>query len=305
MIWFTFYSSNSELKHLSSIFMEKINRFEKISLLALLLGAGIGALVFIYRAKHPQISFLPPGDTQVQTENLLAALNNIAGENIDQNTLFAYDEAAKYVNPVAEDYLAKQKGDMDSEEAEGVPGETPTSAVAGGQVYNVESTDDPSWGPAGSKVTVVLFSDFLCPYCAEFALEILPQLQTQYGQKVHFIFRDLPIESLHPFAPRVHEAGECAHAQDKFWPFHDLIYSHNAGLSETKLNSLAQQAGLDLTAFTACLQSGEKASEVSEDFQAGANAGVQVTPTLFVNNQKIEGVPTWSELQTIIEAALQ
>lgn len=282
--------------------MEKINRFEKICLLGLVLIAGLGIVSFLLRVRHPKISFTRPEDDQEAQEELLAGFDREPWDNIDEDSLFAYDEAAKYTQREEEDYLAKRKDTYQEELSEYTSG--PEGSVAAETATNLQSSDDPAWGPEASAVTLVLFSDFMCPYCADFATQVLPQIKAQYGNRIRFIFRDLPIASLHPFSPRVHEAAECAHAQGLFWGFHDLIYANNASLTEVKLNLLAEQAGLEMNAFNACLASGEKQLEVNADLEAGINAGVEVTPTLFVNGRRIDGAPTFAELSALIEEAL-
>lgn len=279
--------------------MDNIGRFEKIILFALVFIAGLSAFILFMRVKGPKISF-----SSEEEENLGEAFREwraSVSDNVDQGEFFAYDEAGLKVQSEEEDYLAKKAQDREEEQGKT---EVSPQTIAGSKDLGLATSDDPSWGIAKSRVTIVAFADFMCPFCAEFARNVMPQIQNQYGNQVKFIFRDLPITSLHPYSPRAHEAAECAHSQGLFWEMHDLIFANNASLTETKLQLLAQRAGLDMDKFNACFEGREKKTEVEEDLQAGISAGVQATPTLFVNNRKVEGLVSFSELSQIIEEEL-
>jgi len=272
------------------------SRSEKIILLSVTLAAILGGAIFILeRRKTPNIAALFAG----QAQN--AILEN--QDNVEAGNLFAYDEAGASVSNMAQDYLAKQKAPEEDSGYEEV--EQQSSAVAGVKIDQIATADDPSWGPPGATVTIVSFSDFLCPYCAEFALTALPQIKKQYASKVKFVLRDLPNESSHPGSNLAHQAGECANGQGKFWEMHDKLFQNSARLTEGNIKLLAKSAGLDSALFDACLGSGEKAAEVQADLQDGLSAGVSSTPTLFVNNQKIEGLASFAEISGIIEEELR
>lgn len=231
-----------------------------------------------------------------------------ATENVEQNQLFAYDEAGVKAPTENNDYLAKAKKpieeDATNSTSDNSGANTQNSVIAGLSNINLEGENNPFWGPVNAKVKIVIFSDFLCPFCAEFALNILPQVKSAYAGKVKITFRDLPIESLHPGSGHIHEAGECAAAQGKFWEMHDLMFANNARLTSDLLPSLAQSAGLDLNIFNNCLASGAKSAQVLTNLEFGINLGIQATPTVFVNNQKMEGVSSFSALDKVIASEL-
>lgn len=134
---------------------------------------------------------------------------------------------------------------------------------------------------------VVGFFDFQCPYSKE-ASSVMRELQTYYGDRVNFVFRNFPLSDIHPEAMKAAKAGECANLQDKFWPMHDKLFSNDDWSDET-LKLYAEQIGLDENKFIDCLNSEQGGSLVLKDMLDGQALGVRGTPTWFIDNQKVEG----------------
>ena len=170
--------------------------------------------------------------------------------------------------------------------------------------FDVITADDPQSGPADALVTIIEFADFLCPFCAEEALHIR-SIASKYPNEVRFIFRDFPLEEMHPGAAQIHIAGECANEQDKFWAFHDRIFQNQENISSENIKAYAAQAGLNISEFDACLDSGKYAQEVADDLAEGRRAGVLGTPTFFINGRKIEGAIQQQDWETLIGLILQ
>src|SRR5262249_39059598 len=105
----------------------------------------------------------------------------------------------------------------------------------------------PTRGPAMAPVTIVEFSDFHCPFCRQ-VLPTLAQIMARYGDKIRLVFRDYPIEQLHPGATKAHHAARCAGEQGKFWGYHDALFV-NAPARPERFEQIAQDVGLDLPAF--------------------------------------------------------
>ncbi len=188
----------------------------------------------------------------------------------------------------------------------------PPPPNAGGRI-SVSVDDDPFFGDKNAPVTIIEFSDFECPFCARFHTQTLPQVKSQYGDTIRFVYRDLPLKQLHAFAQLAAEAAECADDQDKFWEFHDLLFENQrawaSGNAKSSFNDYAQQLGLDTAEFRSCLDSGKHTSEVQKDLQDGFAAGVSGTPTFFVGNErdgyiKLVGAQPFSAFQAAIEAEL-
>jgi len=180
-----------------------------------------------------------------------------------------------------------------------LPTSSPQSAQAAQpnqpQIFTISLDDDPFKGDPNAPIIIVEFSDFQCPFCSRFFQQTLPQLEDNYINtgKVKFVYRDLPLDSLHPNARPTHIAAECADEQGKFWEYHDILFEKqgqwNRLSSEDLENSLiqyAQDLRLDVTSFETCLGSDEIADEVNKDVLEARSYGITGTPSFFVGTEK-------------------
>jgi protein-disulfide isomerase len=158
-------------------------------------------------------------------------------------------------------------------------------------------------GDANAPVTIVEFGDFQCPYCRR-AQTTLRDLLAKYKGRVKLAFRDFPLRTIHPQAEIAAEAARCAEAQGKFWPFHDALYADQSKLSQPELIATAQSLGLDGNTFQSCLADGKFADQVEQDVQAGAQLGVDATPTFFINGVLLQGAQPEAQFEKIIDAEL-
>jgi protein-disulfide isomerase len=153
--------------------------------------------------------------------------------------------------------------------------------------------DSPAIGPANSPVTVVEFSDFECPVCRSLH-DAVRQLLPNYPQ-VRLVFKDFPLEQLHPWARTAALAGRCAYQQDPkaFWKMYDLIYDGQDVISAEnawgKMTDFARQSGIDADLFKACMASPEAGAAVDASRANGVQLEVGSTPTIFVNGRRIIG----------------
>jgi protein-disulfide isomerase len=145
----------------------------------------------------------------------------------------------------------------------------------------------PFFGSKTAPVTIVEFSDFHCPFCQR-AEETIAQIRSRYGDQVRFVWRDFPIDSLHPQARPAHEAARCASDQGKFWPYHKTLYA-GPPKSPDQLQAMAQEAGLDMASFKACVASGKHQAAVLKDIEEGKRLEVTGTPTFFINGRVLVG----------------
>lgn len=171
--------------------------------------------------------------------------------------------------------------------------------TSGKNLPTYATTDDPSFGPKDSKIVIVEFSDFQCPFCQQ-AQVVVEQIRRNYSDKVLFIYRDFPIESIHPQSVTAAIAAECAAEQGYFWEMHDKIFANQSDLSEDNLKRLAIQVGLNNIQFTTCFDNRKYFDEVEQDFQDGLRAEVKATPTFFVNGRMIEGAVPYSLFEQVI-----
>ena len=158
----------------------------------------------------------------------------------------------------------------------------------------MQTKDAPALGDPKAPVKLVEFSDFQCPVCRNLH-DVLRGLLPNYPQ-VQLIFKDFPIEQLHPWARTAALAGHCAYQQDPkaFWKMYDLIYDGQDLISAenawTKMNDFAGRIGLDQDGFKSCLASPQAAAAIDASRANGQQLEVSSTPTIFVNGRRIVGV---------------
>jgi protein-disulfide isomerase len=169
-------------------------------------------------------------------------------------------------------------------------------------------------GAADSPVTVQLFSDFQCPYCGLYALRHERQLIDDYvaaGQVRleyrHYIVVDGNVGGRE--SRMAAQASECAVEQNDFWNYHNLVFANQDGEGQgaftgRRLKAFAETLGLDTAAFNSCFDSGRYAQAVMSDEQLARSMGVNSTPTMFVNGQRIENPLDYGEIKQAIENAL-
>jgi protein-disulfide isomerase len=145
-----------------------------------------------------------------------------------------------------------------------------------------------SLGPPEAPVTMVEFSDYHCPFCKR-AEETVAQLLSRYGNKVRLVFKDFPIDQLHPQARKAHEAAGCAADQGMFWEYHRLLFASTPKATPTALKASAEQAGLDLSTFDQCIAQGKHQATVQKEIDEGWSLGVSATPTFFINGRPLSG----------------
>tara|TARA_Y100000034_G_C6763987_1_gene340479 strand:- start:20 stop:739 length:720 start_codon:yes stop_codon:yes gene_type:complete len=166
--------------------------------------------------------------------------------------------------------------------------------------------DDPVLGDENAPLTIVEFSDFQCPFCARFHSQTLSQIKTEYIDtgKVKFVYRDLPLTSIHPQAMPAAEASECADDQGKFWEYHDILFERQSSLSSSNYVKWAEELGLDTNEFQECLDSNKHKDEVNNDLRDASSAGGRGTPYFIVGNQALSGAQPFAAFQQAIEAQL-
>ena len=168
-------------------------------------------------------------------------------------------------------------------------------------------------GSPDASVVVFEFADFQCPYCARFAREIFPRIDSAYVKtgKVQWIFVNLPLPS-HPNAWAAAEAAMCAGAaNDRFWPMHDKIFLQQgewsvAAYPAPLMMRYAREVGASGEAYQACVANDRIASLIIRDVLYAANARVSGTPAFVINNEPVfVGMKTFEEWQQLLDAALK
>ena len=138
--------------------------------------------------------------------------------------------------------------------------------------------NNPMLGTPEAPLTLIEFSDYQCPFCRRFAETTLPLLKRDYIEtgKLRYVFRDFPLDRLHPQARKVAEAAHCAGDQGQYWAMHDLLFQQQQALQVDRLKGYARQLGLNARAFEACLDQGKYATNVQQDLEDGTTAGCKV-----------------------------
>lgn len=161
----------------------------------------------------------------------------------------------------------------------------------------------PETGPANAAVTLVEFSDFQCPYCAAAVPQIEAVLRA-YPTQVKLIFKQFPLEQ-HPQADLAATAALAAQKQGKFWQMHDAMYASQDNLSRSAILATAAHIGLNVKQMEEDMDSTAIRETVVRDVQDGTKAGVEGTPTLFINGQKYNGAINLSILKPILDLAVK
>ena len=176
-------------------------------------------------------------------------------------------------------------------------------AAAPADKVNIKLGDAPVKGASGAKVTVIEFSDFQCPFCSR-VNPTLKQIEDDYKGKIKIAFRNLPL----PFHDKAHLAAEAALAaneQGKFWPMHDKLFANQQALDRPNLDKYAQELGLNMSKFTAALDSGKFKDKVDQDAKEGASFGATGTPTFFINGTRLVGAQPPEKFKEVIDAELK
>ncbi|HKW03097.1 MAG TPA: thioredoxin domain-containing protein [Vicinamibacterales bacterium] len=171
-------------------------------------------------------------------------------------------------------------------------------------------------GRTDAPLVLLEYSDFQCPVCRRFAVDVLPTVESRYlaSGKVEFAFRHFPLQQIHEHAMAAAKAAECARQQGKFWPMHDLLFADQERLNAEHLTERANRLGLDLQAFGSCVESKAEAA-VAQDIAAGRALELHGTPTIFIglNDQirgarlikRFSGMPPLEQLTVAIDEALR
>lgn len=154
---------------------------------------------------------------------------------------------------------------------------------------DVDPGDDPAIGPSNAPVTIVEFSDFNCPFCRQWHLEVFEELMAAYPGQIRFVYKDFPIVGERTPGFAAAEAANCAGEQSAFWEFHNALFSGDYPLDQAGFEAVGRQLELDLPALMECFESGRQTAEVDADFRYGADLGVTGTPTFFINGIPLIG----------------
>jgi protein-disulfide isomerase len=158
-------------------------------------------------------------------------------------------------------------------------------------------------GNADAPITIVEFADFQCPFCSK-VQPLLDGVLAKYKDKVKLAYLDFPLSQIHPYAETAAEASRCALEKEKYWEMHDAMFADQSKLDEAALVKTAARLGIDQKSFESCLKSGKYKAVVQQDLQSGSQAGVNATPTFFINGEFLSGVRSDADFTRIIDRQL-
>ncbi len=174
--------------------------------------------------------------------------------------------------------------------------------TVGGDAIPAGEVADPALGRESAIVEIVEYGDFGCSACrAWHNTGIREQVMRVYGDSARFVWRDFPV--ITPDSPAAAEAAQCAGAQDQFWAYHDHVYESGGSLNNLSLKGYAEQIGLDMEAFNACLDGGQMTAKVRDNEQKARALGLRGTPSFTVDGEVLPGPPTFEYLATLIEGS--
>lgn len=174
---------------------------------------------------------------------------------------------------------------------------------ASNKAYDFALEGVPHKGNKDAKVVLIEFADFKCPHC-RMAAAVLDEVQKKYGdEKVAVYFKQFPLGS--PDGQLAAQASLAANNQGKFWPMHDLIFKNQHALSADKINSFAQQIGLNFTRFQADMKSPEIIAMVNRDRKEGEAANVRGTPAIFINGRNFVDDKSVEGISKAVDAILK
>ena len=160
----------------------------------------------------------------------------------------------------------------------------------------------PVIGPDNAAITVIMFTDFECPFCNK-AHQQIKEMLKRYPRDIRVVFRNFPLQ-VHKNARSAAYAAAYAHQQGKFWEYADLLFENQKELGEEKLYEYAEKIGLDMDVFKKDMESGSGKGFVDADMEEGKKLGIRTTPGFFFNGQFVKGVPKPKQIQLILDMYL-
>jgi protein-disulfide isomerase len=170
------------------------------------------------------------------------------------------------------------------------------------KVWPVTVGSAPAKGPKNAPITLVVFSDFQCPYCGRIE-PTLAKLEADYPGKIRVAWKNFPL-SFHQNAKPAANAALAAGEQGKFWEMHDKLFANQQALDRASLEKYAQELGLNLGKFKAALDGNKYESQIAADMKEGSAVDVSGTPATFVNGRKIGGAYPYEVFKKVVDQEL-
>src|SRR6185437_6862867 len=181
----------------------------------------------------------------------------------------------------------------------------------------IDVRNRPTRGDSHAKVVAVNYDDFECPFCSRMHQTLFPELLKEYGDRVVFIYKDFPLAEIHPWATHAAVNANCLAAQnpDAYWDFADYMHANQKEVNSEKshdgqfalLDRIAMAQGqkhnLDAARLQACIKA-QQDDRIKASVHEGEDLGVEATPTMFINGEKVDGALPIDELRVVLDRAL-
>jgi len=193
---------------------------------------------------------------------------------------------------------------------------TPVGEIKTAAPHNHPNPNGTALGDPKASVTIDVWEDFQCPSCQGYSEQVEPQVTDSYVAtgKARYVFHHYPFLDTNSATKESHQAANasmCANEQGRFWDYHDIVFANwngeNQGAyTDKRLTAFAETVGLDMTKFNDCFKANRYKDQIEQDKADGEKAGVQGTPSVFVNGTLIKPgyVPTYQDISAAVEAAL-
>jgi protein-disulfide isomerase len=182
----------------------------------------------------------------------------------------------------------------------------------------IDVSGRPTRGNKDAKVVAVNYDDFECPYCSRMHQNLFPGLLKEYGDRVLFVYKDFPLSEIHPWASRAAVDANCLAMQntDAYWSFADYVHANQAEINKEKgkdaqfaavdrlVSEQGKKSNLDSAKLDACIKA-QQDEKVKASLKEGESLGVEATPTLFINGEKVDGAVPVEQLRAVLDRALQ
>jgi protein-disulfide isomerase len=175
--------------------------------------------------------------------------------------------------------------------------------ASAGDRYKATLGHAPVRGPADARVTIVVFADYQCPFCAAM-LPVFDRVMSEHPKDIRIAWRQRPLTVMHSAAGLAAEAALAAREQKKFWEMNALLYAHPNELAPGDLEGYAEKIGIDRGKFKAALADHRFAREVEDDSAAGLKLGAIGTPTIFINGRAVHGYLSYEEMNKVLDEEL-
>jgi protein-disulfide isomerase len=154
-------------------------------------------------------------------------------------------------------------------------------------------------GSPNAVIMLLEYGDYECPFCGQ-AYVLIKKIQESLGDDLCFAFRNFPLANMHPHAEHAAEAAEAAALKGKFWEMHDLLYENQDALDDESLAEYIAELNFDAPRLIEEVVAGAHAERIREDFKSGVRAGVNGTPSFFINGLRYDGALDFDTLLAIL-----